>query len=211
MWFANRVLLLTCVAAGSAFADQPMELGEAGYLESAGKEGVVLLEANWGRRWDCAGSDNAQLQELTFTRIADEASDSNVLKLKTPSRLFVDNRFSPYALLIEPGEYALTGFDVKIAWSMTDIVHAVWNAEKAGYAGTFTVAPGEFVYIGHFGLDCSSEPIPWRYYIEGADEFDHYIEGFRERFPFVGNVPVQFRLFETTLFGTEYSLLDSAE
>jgi len=208
MWFAKRIFLLTCVAAGSAFADQPMELSEAGYLESAGQEGVVLLEANWGRRWGCAGSENAQLQELTFTRVADEASDRVVLKLKTPSRLFVDNRFSPYALLIEPGEYALTGFDVKVARSMSDISHAVWDDQ---YGGSFSVTAGEFVYIGHFGLDCTVEPIPWRYYIEGEDEFKRYIEGFREQFPFVGDTTVEFRLFETTLFGTEYSLLDSTE
>jgi len=178
----SLILIASLLGAGVALTAKPVDLNEESFDASSGEHGVILFEVNWGRRWNCAGADNAQL-----------------------------NRFSPYALLIEPGEYALTGFDVKIAWSMTDIVHAVWNAEKAGYAGTFTVAPGEFVYIGHFGLDCSSEPIPWRYYIEGADEFDRYVEGFRERFPFVGEVTVEFRLFQSTLFGTEYSLFDGTE
>ncbi len=192
-----------------AFASGNLELDQSNYENAAGESGIILFEVNWGRRWNCAGADNAQLQQLTFTHTAD--GKAATVDLRTPSRLQVDDRFIPYALLIKPGEYGLTGFDVKIAWSMTDIVHAVWNAEKAGYAGTFTVAAGEFVYIGHFGLDCSAEPIPWRYYIEGADEFDRYIEGFRERFPFIGDVPVQFRLFDTTLFGSEYSLLDGTE
>jgi len=205
----SLIIIASLLGAGVASAQKPVDLNEESFSASSGEHGVIVFEVNWGRRWSCAGADNAQLQQLTFTYTAD--GRASTVDLRTPSRLQVDNRFIPYALLIEPGEYGLTGFDVKIAWSMTDIVHAVWNAEKAGYAGTFTIAPGEFVYIGHFGLDCSSEPIPWRYYIEGADEFERYIEGFRERFPFVGNVPVQFRLFETTLFGTEYSLLDSAE
>jgi len=197
---------LLLLGADPAIASGNLELDQSNYENAAGESGIILFEVNWGRRWNCAGADNAQLQQLTFTRTAD--GKAATVDLRTPSRLQVDNRFIPYALLIKPGEYGLTGFDVKIAWSMTDIVHAVWNAEKAGYAGTFTVAPGEFVYIGHFGLDCSAEPIPWRYYIEGADEFDRYIEGFRQRFPFVGEVTVEFRLFQSTLFGTDYSLSD---
>ena len=194
------------LGADPAIASGNLELDQSNYENAAGESGIILFEVNWGRRWNCAVADNAQLQQLTFTRTAD--GKAATVDLRTPSRLQVDNRFIPYALLIKPGEYGLTGFDVKIAWSMTDIVHAVWNAEKAGYAGTFTVAPGEFVYIGHFGLDCSAEPIPWRYYIEGADEFDRYIEGFRQRFPFVGEVTVEFRLFQSTLFGTDYWLGD---
>jgi len=200
---------LLLLGVGPAIASGNLELDQSNYESAADKSGIILFEVNWGRRWNCAGADNAQLQQLAFMSTTD--GEAVTVDLRTPSRLQVDDRFIPYALLIKPGEYGLTGFDVKIARSMTDIVHAVWNAEKAGYAGTFTVAPGEFVYIGHFGLDCSAEPIPWRYYIEGADEFDRYIEGFRERFPFVGDAPVQFRLFDTTLFGSEYSLLDGTE
>ena len=205
----SLILIASLLGAGIALAAKPVDLNEESFDASSGEHGVILFEVNWGRRWNCAGADNAQLQQLTFTRTAD--GKAATVYLRTPSRLQVDNRFIAYALLIKPGEYGLTGFDVKIAWSVTDIVHAVWNAEKAGYAGSFDVAAGEFVYIGHFGLDCSSEPIPWRYYIEGADEFDRYIEGFRERFPFVGEIAVEFRLFDTILFGSEYSLFDGTE
>ena len=164
----------------------------------------MLLEANWGRRWDCAGLDNAQLQSLTFAQRA----NGPALELKTPSRLFVDNSFKPYALIVKPGEYFLVGFDIKIAKSSTEVGHLV-GEELDG--GSFTVAAGEFVYIGHFGLDCTAQPMLWRYYIEGKDEFERYAAGFRERFPFVGDTPVQFRLFDTTLFGSEYSLFDGTQ
>lgn len=72
--------------------------------------------------------------------------------------------------------------------------------------GTFTAMAGEIVYIGHFGVDCAKEPVPWRYYIEGRAEFDRYAAGFRKRFPFIGNTPIRFRLFATTMFGEPYTL-----
>jgi len=187
----------------SASADDLVELTEEAYTASAKNSAVILLEINWGRRWGCAGVDNAQLQALTFS----QGPGGPTLELTTPSRLFVDNRFIPYALIVEPGRYVLTGFDVKVARSMSDVGHLVWN-DKDG--GSFAVAAGEIVYIGHFGLDCTQEPIPWRYYVEGKDEFERYITGFKERFPFVGDVTVQYALFDTALFGSPYSLPDGA-
>jgi hypothetical protein len=74
--------------------------------------------------------------------------------------------------------------------------------------GTFTVNPGEIVYVGHFGLDCGAEPFLWRNYIDGRGDFERYVDGFREKFPYVKHVPVQFRLFSTQLFGNPYTLKD---
>ena len=68
--------------------------------------------------------------------------------------------------------------------------------------------PGEIVYIGSFGLDCGAEPFFWRYYIDRREEFENYIEGFREKFPFLRDAPVQFRLFSTDIFGLPYFLQD---
>jgi hypothetical protein len=197
------VLVVSFAFAAAASADDLVELSEEAYADSGGKHGVILYEINWGRRWGCAGLDNAQLQALTFS----QGEGAPTLELKTPSRLFVDNRFTAYALLVEPGNYTLTGFDVKVARSTTDVGHLIWN-EKNG--GTFTIGAGEFVYIGHFGLDCAQEPIPWRYYVEGRNEFERYVAGFRERYPFVGDVTVRFGLLDTELFGTAYSLLDGS-
>jgi hypothetical protein len=45
------------------------------------------------------------------------------LELEAPSKLLVDNKFLPYAFIIQPGEYVLTGFDVKVARSVSDVAH----------------------------------------------------------------------------------------
>jgi hypothetical protein len=107
----------------------------------------------------------------------------------------------------------LRGFDVKIARSMTDVAHIIGSRDNLiqdgkPIGGTFTVNPGEIVYIGHFGLDCGAEPFLWRYYIDGRDEFEKYVDGFRQKFPFVKLTPVQFRLFSTPMLGRPYVLPD---
>lgn len=142
-----------------------------------------------------------------------ESSEPITLELETPSRLFVDSKFLPFAYVVQPGEYVLTAFNVKIARSMTDVVNIMGSKEdlvKNGkpLGGTFTVNPGEIVYVGHFGLDCGAAPFLWRYYVGGREEFEKYIFGFRQKYPFVKTVPVQFRLFSTQTLGNPYSLQD---
>ncbi|MCY7386506.1 MAG: hypothetical protein LH481_00310, partial [Burkholderiales bacterium] len=75
------------------------------------------------------------------------------------------------------GEYFLTGFDVKVARSVSDVAHIKGSKEnliKDGkpIGGTFNVSPGEAVYVGHFGLDCGAEPFLWRSYLVQYD-FPH--------------------------------------
>ena len=186
----------------------PAGLDEATYSADLG---VILMQINWGRTWDCGQYENAQLQALTFTKSPANTPDGISLELETPSRLLVENEFLPYAFVVQPGEYLLTAFDVKVARSTTDILHIrgtkndlVEAGKPAG--GSFTVNPGEIVYIGHFGLDCGAEPFLWRYYIEGHADFKRYIDGFRQKYPFVKHVPVQFRLFSTQVLGSPYAL-----
>ena len=203
-------LVIAVITSTSALAYEVLANDNGDRLDSSG---LILLEVNWGRQWGCAGLDNAQLQKMTFKRLPDTAlPDGDVtIKLKTPSRLFVDNRYQSYALLIEPGVYALSGFDVKIAQSTSKLGHLIAKPkdlfdDDKPIGGTFTVAVGEIVYIGHFSLDCSQEPVPWRYYIETLDEFDHYVSGFRTEFPNIGDRPVHYRLFSTEMFGSAYTL-----
>jgi len=175
--------------------------------------GVLIIQVNWGRTWKCVQFENAQLQALTFTKSPVDTPKPVSLELETPSKLFVDNKFLPYAFIIQPGEYVLTGFDVKVARSVSDVAHIKGSKDsliKDGkpVGGTFTVNPGEIVYVGHFGLDCGAEPFLWRNYIDGRSDFERYVDGFREKFPFVKHVPVQFRLFSTQLFGNPYTLKD---
>jgi len=186
---------------------EPTQLSEQEYRSHADTLGVVMLQINWGRQWKCGASENAQLESLTFT-------GPSKLELATPSRLMVENTYKPYALLVTPGKYVLTGFDVKVAKSSTDVSHVrateaqlVPNGEPVG--GTFSVDAGEIVYIGHIGLDCAAEPMPWRFYIETRGEFDRYVDGFRRRFPFLAGVPVHYRLMATKLLGQDHSLESS--
>ena len=165
-----------------AIAAEPVNLSADTYKPDLG---VLIIQANWGRTWKCGQFENAQLQALTFTKSPIDTSESVSLDLETPSKLFVDNKFLPYAFVIQPGEYVLTAFDVKVARSVTDVVHIKGskdNLVKDGkpVGGTFTVNPGEIVYIGHFGLDCGAEPFLWRTYIDGRMDFEKYIGGFRE-------------------------------
>jgi hypothetical protein len=203
--------LVIIVASGApALGHEALTNDNADRLDSSG---LVLLEVNWGRQWGCAGLENAQLQKISFKRLPDRASPGGdaAIELEAPSRLFVENRYKTYALISEPGVYALSGFDVKVAQSTSKIGHLTAGSADlfdgdTSIGGTFTVGIGEVVYIGHFSLDCSKEPVPWRYYIEGRDEFDRYVSKFKEAFPNVGDRPVQYRLFSTEMFGSEYSL-----
>jgi len=206
--FLRCTLAVLGVLPSFVFSAEPVTLGEDSYKADLG---VIIIQINWGRTWKCGSYENAQLQALAFTKSPIDSRDPVLLELETPSKLFVDNKFLPYAYVVQPGEYVLTAFDVKIARSMTDIAHIKGSKEtlvKDGkpVGGSFTVNPGEIVYVGHFGLDCGAEPFLWRYYIDGREEFERYIAGFREKYSFVKNVPVQFRLFSTAILGGPYSL-----
>ncbi|MCC6139401.1 MAG: hypothetical protein IT389_02155 [Nitrospira sp.] len=176
--------------------------------------GVLIIQVNWGRVWKCGQFENAQLHAFTFTKSPIDTPEPVSLDLEMPSKLNVDNKFLPYAFVIQPGEYVLTGFDVKIARSVTDVGHIKGSKDnliKDGkpVGGTFTVNPGEIVYVGHFGLDCGAEPFLWRSYIQDRENFERYIAGFRIKFPFVAQVPVHYRLFSTELLGRPFALKGS--
>lgn len=208
-----HVMAVLSVFPAFAPAAEPVNLSDDTYKADLG---VIIVQVNWGRRWKCNTYENAQLQAITFTKSPIDVPGPVSLELETPSKLFVDNRFLPYALVVLPGEYVLTAFDVKIARSTTDVAHIKASKEnliKDGkpVGGSFTVKPGEIVYVGHFGLDCGAEPFLWRYYIDGRDEFERYVDDFRQKFPFVKTVPVQFRLFSTQTLGNPYSLEDSTK
>lgn len=203
-------MILVVLPLEHAIAAEPVNLGEETYKAD---HGIVIVQINWGRTWQCGGFENAQLEAMEFSRLSADSHDSATFALETPSAVSVDNKFLPYAFVVHPGEYALTAFDVKVAKSATDVGHfkaTKDNLIRDGQAvgGSFTVGPGEIVYIGHFGLDCGAEPFLWRYYIESRDEFERYVDGFRQKYPFLKNLPVEFRLFSSQVLGNPFSLKD---
>lgn len=211
--FRKLILLIVVGVLLPVFANDLIELNELNYKKLKKTKGIVIVQVNWGRVWKCGDYENAQLQNLSFKKKSDAISLSEWtnFSLNTPSKLFVKDTYLPYAFLLEAGEYLLSEFDVKIAQSQSNIRHYKVPENKMikdgkSIGGSFTVNKGEVVYIGHFGIDCLEQPIPWRYFISNRDDFKRYVNGFKSKYPFVENKDVQFRLFSTTMFGQPYSL-----
>lgn len=169
-----------------------------------GDGGIVIVQANWGRQWPCAEYENAQLVAIEFRQQDPPAGTrAERLVLETPGMLRVDDRFTSYAYLLPPGTYALSGFEIKAAKSVRDVgriqVDNTILTRNGQQPGSFRIGAGEIVYIGGFGLDCTYEPMPWRYYLESREAFEEEIALFRRRYPFTADTPVRYRLFESAL------------
>jgi hypothetical protein len=111
---ANRwtAAFLMCAFSVATFAGQPQPLDARVYAKELPAAGIVTFSVNWGRKWGCAGAENAQLQRLAFSRLPVDTV-SAVLDLKTPSKLFVDDRFISCSYVLEPGTYATPHSDLE--------------------------------------------------------------------------------------------------
>jgi hypothetical protein len=208
---ALAVFLASALAA--AGADVSPKLTRAGFEKAAGSKGVVLLAVRWDRWWNCGGFENAQLRSISFDKLPSSKSehDSPDVLLDDAPKLMTKPLFDNYALLVEPGEYGLSAFSVKVARTVNDV--GTFNATRAelmedgkSVGGSFSVGPGEIVYIGNFYLDCYEKPILWRYYSEGRDGFSKHMDEFAREFPFLNTGNAVYRLFATQSFGNPYEL-----
>ena len=211
----KTVVFLVGCALIPAFADaHAAELKNRDYSRLSDDMGVVLLDVNWGRQWNCAGNENAQLVSLRFENISQKPGEHDKyteISLKTPSRLSVNPVFLNYGFLVEPGTYVFTEWSVKVSKSVNDIVFTRASREAlvegdVYHGGSFTLEAGEAIYIGNFFLDCYQSPIPWRYYSEGKDSFDRHTEEYKDKFKFLQGTEIEFRLLETENFGSSYEL-----
>src|SRR3989338_2683667 len=118
------LIMIFILSASNVFAGYD-KLTKKNYEDSKTEKAVVIYGVNWGRQWGCAGFDNAQLQNLRFSRIDSVSNDldGEDIVLNTPAKLFSKNASESYAIIVNPGEYALTGFDIKIAKSSSDVSH----------------------------------------------------------------------------------------
>lgn len=99
-----------------------LAMSEEAFRKHSGSKGVLLLHVNWGRRWNCHGYENAQLQKLTFQLMSPTLGTApEEISLDIPSKLRAKDAFRRYALLISPGEYGLSGFRFKLAASASDL------------------------------------------------------------------------------------------
>ena len=190
------------------------EVTPESYAKNQSSMGTVLLDARWARQWKCGKYDNAQLvsfafDQMPFTVRPDDAKQD--LVIGTTSLLAVEQKFVSYALLVPPGEYALSNFKIKVASSVRDVGY--WAAKRSDlirngkpYAGSFKVAAGETVYIGNFALDCFENPSLWRYYSEDQEGFQKQLGDYKAKYPFLDLSSVKYRLFETGVIGRAHEL-----
>ncbi len=184
------------------------------YAEASTTKGVVLVSANWGRKWKCGRYENAQLKSLSFDKsgVPKEGADTGADIVLEGSSFFADPpKFVNYAYIVEPGEYLLSAFSVKVAQSSSNIGY--FNATRSDLikdgkskAGSFAVSAGEVIYIGHFFLDCAQDPMPWRYYPSDKGDFNQFLSGIKKEFDALDVEKVKFRLFETTTMGNPFEL-----
>ena len=145
----------------------------------------------------CGGYENAQLENIRFANVSGAQTGDKYAEivLKSPSRLLAKPRFDKYGFIVQPGDYALAEFSVKVARSRSDVGHLKAGEEdllKDGVyqAGMLTVAAGEVVYVGHFGLDCFQGAMPWRYYVGGEADFVDYVSETRKKFRFLKDAAI---------------------
>ena len=215
---AVLVLSVSCALASCATTGSSSQIGgevtSDSYAQRKNAKGVVVMAINWGRKWGCGTFENAELRSIAFDRVpVQKAADDQRpdLLLDGPLRLIAKPIFVDYALLVEPGEYALSGFNIKVARSASDVGYIIARRSelvKDGQpqAGSFTVGAGEIVYIGNFFLDCTDSPTLWRYYSEGREGFRTHMGEVKQKYPFLDLDKVQYRLFHTTVLGHEYQL-----
>lgn len=218
----NYILIaMSVLVSACAGVTQPIKMQatsvvtEEIYANTKSTNGVALLDVNWGRWWGCGGHENAQLISLVFDKLSVNTVSSEAepaLVLHSPSRLAVDPQFTNYAYSLTPGEYAISAFSIKVADSVTKVGFLTAErdtlySEGKPIGGTFTVKPGEVVFIGNFFLDCTYSPTLWRYHPDGKEAFKSQLEEYANRFPYIDMTDVQFRLFNTEQFGNSYELV----
>lgn len=178
------------------------------YQQHQAEQGLVLMTINWGTKWRCADFDKATLQNIRFERLHTEAKP---LVFHRPEGADQRPEYVRYAVLVEPGEYALSATELVVSkmGQKDDYLRTVKSqliVDNRSLGGTFTVQAGEPVYIGNFWIDCKYSPIVWRLYTEGQDSFNKHLQLFKEDYPFIDLSNVQYRLFKTTQFGLDYQL-----
>ncbi|MFL9878479.1 hypothetical protein PQR63_08805 [Herbaspirillum rhizosphaerae] len=184
------------------------------FAQQAATKGVVLMSADWSRHWGCARYENAQLQFLAFDKDGAQKTSPDGqwdVLIKDGSIFPSKKNYGNYAFIVEPGEYLLTGFRIKLGKSVSNVgnfygdrKNMLENGKSKG--GSFTVAAGEVVYIGHFSLDCAKAPMPWRFYPETREDFNKYLGEIQQEYPGIEKDKVQFRLFDTRIMGYPFSL-----
>ena len=184
------------------------------YAAAALTKGTVILAINWSRLWNCDRFKSAEIVSMGFDRlpISDVTSESPPeVFIDEPSRMMRKPALLDYALLLNPGEYALTSYEIRAVRLARGTRYFRANRSRliehgAPRAGSFEVKAGEIVYIGDFFVDCQQDPVLWRYYTKGRESFRSHMNRVQQKYPFIDPDQVTYRLFQTTNHGREYHL-----
>ena len=212
--------LLFAALLGSATAAPPGDMVEVtpdAYSLAKETHGVVVMGVDWSRLWNFCGFENVQLRAFAFDRVpVQKRSDKEAADLvltPPPSLLAGPGTIARYALLVEPGEYALSYTELKMARSVNKVDSYALGRKKLiadsnSRAGSFTVAAGEIVYVGDFAPECvDGEPRIWRYHVVGRVGFKEYLaRNVKSKYPFLDTDSVQYRLLKTSAIGNDYEL-----
>ena len=197
-------------------AQQSIEATAESYAKQRSTKGVVLLGVNWGRTWACGAYQNAELRIFAFDLMptTKESNEEGAdIVLHTGPNLLRRQEYIGYALLVEPGEYALAGFAIKVMPDkLVSDTAQYWVAGRRDLAkygayrgGHFNGAAGETVYLGHFDLKCTTKgPKLWRVRAKPGEDFDAYLADLRKKYPFLDLKQTSYRLLQTTEFGHQY-------
>ena len=197
-------------------AQESTEATAESYAEHRSARGVVLLGVNWGRTWACGSYQNGELRAFGFDLLPTTKKSNEEIAdivLHTGPNILRRQEYIGYALLVEPGEYALAGFAIKVtpAKIVSDAVQ-YWVANRSDLlkygkyrGGHFTVAANETVYLGHFDIKCTTGgPKLWRVRAKEGEDFDSYLVDIKKKYPFLDLKQTEYRLFQTTEFGHQY-------
>jgi len=197
-------------------AQQSIEATAESYAEQRSTKGVVLLGVNWGRTWACGAYQNAELRIFAFDLMptTKESNEEGAdIVLHTGPNLLRRQEYIDYALLVEPGEYALAGFAIKVMPDkLVSDTAQYWVAGRSDLAkygayrgGHFSVAADETVYLGHFDIKCTAAgPKLWRVRAKPGEDFDAYLADLKRKYPFLDLKQTKYRLLQTTEFGHQY-------
>src|SRR5678815_645187 len=116
----TALMLFLAGCTSSAVTRPKQEVTAESYRNDTTK-GFVVLSALWGRTWNCAQFVNGQLWSFGFDRLPSEITADNatadIVLEGSPS--YGGGPATNYVLMLDPGEYALATFAIKVA-STTD-------------------------------------------------------------------------------------------
>lgn len=198
-------LLISCASGVIQHKYAPTAgINQEEYIANKATSGLVLVAASGKRVWGCGSYQNAELRSIGFDLLPSDKND------ELPPDFVINvsaQGFMNYAFLLPPGTYAISYTSIKVASSASEVGYITANRSAlAQRGGTFSVGPGENVYIGHFGIDCSLGPTLWRYYAEDNKSFNKMVSDYKSYYPYLSLDRVSYRLFSTEEFGHEFIL-----